>query len=114
MHVASPTEQIKTLHLTHSGATTVMVPVVINASVLVPLNTRLANEQNAYFVEGLLANVVKATGEAWAINATLYWDAGNARFTTTSAGNTKCGKAASVQAAGDTTGVVAFSSGFTP
>jgi len=48
--------------------------------------------------------VAKATGEAWAINAALYWDNSNSRFTTTSSGNTLAGTAASVQASGDTTG----------
>ena len=54
-------------------------------------------------------NLPKATGETWAVGDQLYWDATNKRFTKTSAGNTKWGLAAAVQASGDAFGDVLLS-----
>lgn len=46
----------------------------------------------------------KATGEAWTPGAGLYFDAANKRLTTTSAGNTKVGKATAAALAAATVG----------
>lgn len=48
----------------------------------------------------------KATGAAWAVGDIVYWDDSAKNVTKTSSGNTKIGYATSVQASGDTTGVV--------
>ena len=48
----------------------------------------------------------KATGEAWAEGAILYWDNTNKRLTTTSAGNTKVGTVASAAVSAASTGVI--------
>lgn len=53
--------------------------------------------------------LAKATGETWAVGAQLYWDNTNKRFTTTASGNTAWGRAAAVQASGDTAGAVLLS-----
>lgn len=114
MHVRSPSELIKTIFHTHSSATTAMTPLLINSRLLVPLNTRGSNEQNAYVREGELAGAAKATGETWAPGDKLYWNDTNKNFTKTAGGNTLCGVAGSTQQSGDTTGVVIFDSYFTP
>lgn len=51
-------------------------------------------------------DVPKATGQAWAVGNTLYWDATAKNFTTTSTSNKRAGIAAAVQASGDVTGYV--------
>jgi predicted RecA/RadA family phage recombinase len=53
----------------------------------------------------------KATGEAWAVGALLYWDSGNSRFTTTVGSNTLAGFAAAAALSADTTGKVAIGIG---
>lgn len=53
--------------------------------------------------------LAKATGETWAVGDQLYWDNTNKAFTKTSSGNTAWGRAAAVQASGDTTGAVLLS-----
>lgn len=114
MHVRSPNEQVKTIHHTHTAPTTAMVPIVINGFVLLPLNTRGANEQNAFVRDAELGAAPKATGEVWAPGDLLYWDAAAVKFTKTVGSNTKCGKAGSAQLTADTTGVVILDSYFTP
>jgi len=50
----------------------------------------------------------KIGSQAWTVGAAVYWDAGNARCTTTATGNTLIGKAVTVigSGAGETTGTV--------
>lgn len=48
----------------------------------------------------------RATGTAWAIGDTLYWDAANARLTKTATSNTFVGHAAEAAASGDAEGAV--------
>ncbi|MFG1319841.1 DUF2190 family protein [Xanthobacter autotrophicus] len=48
----------------------------------------------------------KATGEAWAEGAVLYWDNTNKRLTTTASGNTKVGMVASAALSAATTGAI--------
>jgi predicted RecA/RadA family phage recombinase len=47
----------------------------------------------------------KATAEAWSLGAKLYWDAANARLTTTASGNTLVANAFKAALAADTKGV---------
>lgn len=58
---------------------------------------------------GIISGVPKVGSQAWALGQVVYWDNGNARFTTTSAaGLTMCGYTHSVvgSGAGETTGDV--------
>lgn len=55
---------------------------------------------------GQFTGMPKAAGAAWAVGDILYWDNTAFNFTKTSAGNTRVGSAASVQASGDTAGDV--------
>lgn len=48
----------------------------------------------------------KATSQAWAVGAKLYWDDTAKKFTTTSSGNTAAGNAAKAAGSSDTTGHV--------
>lgn len=59
--------------------------------------------------EGIVTGVVtqpKATGQAWAEGAKVYWDNTAKNFTTTSSANTLAGVAAAAALTGDTTGSV--------
>lgn len=55
---------------------------------------------------GVHGPLPKATGEAWAVGAKLYWHNTNLNFTTTAAGTQAAGHAAKAAASGDTTGYV--------
>lgn len=111
MHVASPTHETRTVKFAQSSAvTSAPSVVVVSSKAWVALNESLADADNVYAYECVLANAAKATGEAWAIGAALYWDADPGNFTTTASGNTACGYAGSVEASGATTGTVLFRS----
>jgi len=105
MHIASPSGQIEILsHASGNAVTGAPKFMLLGAKcVYVPANAT-SSQSCGYVTRALIKGVAKATGEAWAINAALYWDNSNSRFTTTSSGNTLAGTAASVQASGDTTG----------
>ncbi len=66
-------------------------------------------EQFTLQLEGAFSDLPKETGTAWAVGDPLYWDAGNSRFTKTSAGNTFAGYAHTAALSADTTGVVLLS-----
>lgn len=105
MHLASPPGQAKILSHASGNAITGAPKFMLLGSkcVYAPANAG-ASDSAGYVVEGFFKGVAKTTGEAWTINAALYWDNSTSKFTTTSSGNTLCGYAASVQASGDTTG----------
>lgn len=50
--------------------------------------------------------VVKTTGEAWAVGDKIYWDNTAKSCTTTASGNTLCGAATEIAASGATVGRV--------
>ena len=102
LQIVSPGNQIKTARFAHSSATTRKVPVVINLRVYVPIESKLANEENEYMYNGELTGAAKATGEAWAIGQAIYWSTANSNFTTTLASNTLCGNATETAIAGAT------------
>lgn len=109
MHVASPSEQIKTRQFAQTSAVTVALSfVLIGSFVFLALNESAANENNAYVIEGLVAEAPKTTGEAWAVGAKLYWDASESKFTTTATDNTLCGRVAAPAISAATTGSVDF------
>jgi predicted RecA/RadA family phage recombinase len=57
-------------------------------------------------LEGVYNAQPKATGEAWAVGQKVYYDAGNARFTTTASTHVWAGWAFEVAQSAATTGVV--------
>jgi hypothetical protein len=102
LQVVSPGNQIKTARFAHSSATTRKVPVVISSRVYVPLESKLANEENEFMYSGEITGAAKATGEAWAIGQAIYWSTANSNFTTTLTSNTLCGNATETAIAGAT------------
>lgn len=63
-----------------------------------------AGELGAVTIHGGVYSETKATGEAWAIGASVYWDATNSRLTTTLTGNTLFGRATAAALSADATG----------
>lgn len=59
----------------------------------------------AGYVQGCYT-VPKATGAAWAVGDTLYWDDTAKNFTKTATSNTKAGYAIAIAASGDATGII--------
>lgn len=106
LQIKSPAAQIKTFGHAHTGATEAKVPVTINARVLIPLNTKGANERNAYVYEAEASGFPKAAG-AIAVGASVYWN--GTAVTTTATDNTLIGVALEASESGDTeTGLVAY------
>lgn len=68
----------------------------------------IANGQNGVVVLTGVFDLPKAPSQAWTVGARVYWDAANARCTTTASGNTLIGAAAAAVGggAGDTVGRV--------
>lgn len=93
LEIVSPTHQIRSDRFAHSAATTAHTPLLINSKLLLPVNTAAANELNEFVREAELSGAACATGEAWSVNAKVYWDNTNSRFTVTASGNTLCGYA---------------------
>ncbi|MFO3704432.1 DUF2190 family protein [Xanthomonas codiaei] len=109
LNIASPSELVKNVGFAHTAATTARVPVVIGGKPLIPINTRAANERNAFVYETEVDNAPAETGVAWAVNDALYWDATNARLTKTATNNTLFGHALQPKAAAAAvSGLVAF------
>lgn len=94
----------RTIPYTPSGA-------AVAAGAIVLLGTRLGIAIND-IADGALGTLAiegnfsmpKATGEAWTLGASLYWDNTNKKLTTTSSGNTLNSIATKAAASGDTTG----------
>lgn len=114
MHVASPSEQTKSLVFSHSSQITANGNngrfLLINSKLALALNASAANAPNVFVVEAHVKDVPKATGEAWGFLTPIYWNNTNSNFTTTSAGNTLCGYATAAALSGDTVGEIFFNS----
>jgi hypothetical protein len=103
--------QEKTLQFAHSAATVAKTPIVSNARAFIPLNTADAGVQNAFWREAEVSGAPKATGEAWSIGDTLYWNATNGNFTKTATSATKCAFALEAALSADAVGgLIAFNS----
>lgn len=114
LNIASPSELVKTVGFAHTAATVARTPVVIGGLLMIPVNSCDANEHNAFAYETEVDNADAATGQAWAVNDPVYFDAANKRLTTASAGNTFFGYALQPKAAdADKSPLVAFNSYFT-
>lgn len=88
-----------------SGGVVAGTAYLIGAVVVVALTTVAQTLKFNALMRGV-GYMPKATGQAWTEGAILYWDNTNKNFTTTSAGNTKCGFASAAAASGDTVGYV--------
>jgi predicted RecA/RadA family phage recombinase len=66
----------------------------------------LALNERGNFDHTGVHRLTKATGEAWAEGAALFWDNTNRRVTTTSSGNTRIGTAANAALSADAVGNV--------
>lgn len=88
-----------------SGGVTSGVPVQIGQLVVVPAVDAAEDERFNGQVVGVFT-MPKATGEAWAEGAIVYWDQSAEEFTTTAAGNLQAGAAAADAESADTTGTV--------
>lgn len=107
MHIASPSGQIKTLNYTNASAVTGAPKfMLLGAKPVLVLNNSDAATSNAYVIEALVNGAPKTTGEAWAVNAALYWDNTAGKWTTTSSGNTLGAYAAAIAGSADTTGPI--------
>lgn len=111
MNIASPSELVKTVGFAHTAATVARTPIAIGGKLMIPVNSRDANEHNAFAYETEVDNAA-CQSEAWAVNAPIYFNAGE--LTTTAAGGAFFGFALQPKAAGVTTSpLVAFNSYFT-
>lgn len=90
---------------TAAGAITSGQPVLMGATVGIAAKSGVSGDVIPVNTEGVY-NVAKTTGQAWAIGALLYWDAGASRFTTTASGNTLAGRAYAAAASGAATGQI--------
>lgn len=83
--------------------------VKVGSIIGVALVSGLAGATVAVQVVGIFSDLPKATGAAWVVGDTLYWDATASKFTKTSTSNTFAGYAAAAAASGDATGSVLLS-----
>lgn len=114
LNIASPSELVKTIGFAHTAATTARTPIAIGGKLLIALNTRGANEHNAFAYETEVDNADCASG-AWAVNAPIYYDAANKQLTATAGSNAFFGYALQPKAAGVTKSpLVAFNTYFAP
>jgi len=104
----SLTHAERTTQLTHTAATTVLTPLLINSRVWIPLNTASANALNAYLWQGEISDAPTNAPEAWAAGDKIYWDNTNSRFTNVATSNTLCGHAIEPKASAATTSGLIF------
>lgn len=78
---------------------------LIGSLVCVAAGTVLNTVSAEWKTSGVFS-LAKATGETWAIGDALYWNNTNKNFTKTATGAYRAGAALSVQASGDTKGMV--------
>lgn len=74
INIASPSELVKTVGFAHSAATTSKTPVAISGQLFIPLNTKGADEHNAFVYESEVDNVPATAAEVWVPGQPLYWD----------------------------------------
>lgn len=81
---------IRTVPYTHSAATSPGDIIVGNGAVLVAVNKKDANAENAYVYEGKV-ELPKQSGLAINAMDAVFWDNTNSYINKTSTGNTACG-----------------------
>jgi predicted RecA/RadA family phage recombinase len=93
-----------------TGGTTAGAGVLVGSIFGVANDTVTAGSTVGLAMFGVFT-LAKATGQAWTVGVTVYWDNTNKNLTTTSAGNTKVGYARDAAASADTTGVAILTLG---
>ncbi|GAA4220257.1 hypothetical protein GCM10022253_23990 [Sphingomonas endophytica] len=95
----------RTLDFVADGAVKAGVPVLVGVILVIPATNAAAGQTYSGWIEGVF--VLPCQGQAWATNCiALYWDAANARVTTSANGNTKIGMTAAPKVAADIVGNV--------
>lgn len=111
MNIASPSELVKTIGFAHTAATTAKVPLLISGKVFIPLNTRKANEHNAFVYESEIDAMKSTAAQAWVPGQPIYLVVATSTLTTADTGNTLFGHALQPKAAAATASpLVAFNS----
>lgn len=107
----TPTGQEKTVQFAHTGATVAKVPILIGGVMYIPLNSADPNILNSYWFYAQVSDAPKVAAQAWSVGQVLYWDDVAKNFTTTAAGNTKCGHVLQAALAADVvSGLIDFDS----
>lgn len=90
-----------------SGGVTVDVPVLIQNVVVVPIESKAQTLAFQGRVEGVISNVLKASGAAWTTGQVLYFDTADATFKTAQSGTARRAAIAAAPAlSADTTGTI--------
>ncbi len=93
--------------LAHTAATTAKLFYLIQAAVVgLALNDAASGENNVFVYESSMVRVPKATGEAWAMGAKIYYSSANSNFTTTSTSNVLAGIVNEDAATADVEGII--------
>lgn len=112
LNIASPSELVKTVGFAHTAATTARTPIAIGGRLMIPVNTRAANEHNAFAYETEVDSA-KCQSAAWNVNDPIYFNASTGELTTTATGAALFGYALQPKAEGVTSSpLVAFNSYF--
>jgi len=90
----------------HSADTTAKIFLLINAFVVMAMNSALANVDNVFVYRAGAIRAPKATGEVWAPLDKIYWNDTNKNFTITVGTNTLAGYVVKDAATGDTEGII--------
>lgn len=102
--ILSPT--YNSVKAAHTAATTTKTFLLVSSKPVLPLNTAAANADNVFVYKCSKVRAPKATGQAWAVLAKVYWDDTAKVFTTTSTSNTLGGYVAEAAASGDAEGII--------
>lgn len=102
LELRSPSNQINQARFAATGATVAKTPFLQNSKVFIPINSADAATESNHVYRSEVSGAPKATGEAWAVAARIYWDNTAGKFTTTSTSNTACGWALATALSGDT------------
>lgn len=98
---------LRQVRAAHSVATVAHMPVVLAGGlVAIPMTSEDADIENVFSIEAEALAVDKATGQAWAGGAKVYWDNTAKKFTITSTSNTLCGRVITPAASADTRGQI--------
>jgi len=93
---------LRTLKYTHNAALVPGDPIVVNSSLLIAVNTSLANAENTFIYQGKV-NLPKTNPLVISALDAVYWDAAASEVNKTSGGNTSCGFCAEAALSADTT-----------
>lgn len=108
LNLASPSELVKTIGFAHTAPTVAREPIAIGGKLMIPVNSRAANEHNAFCYESEVDGAPCQAG-AWSVNAVIYWNGTSKTLTTTAAGGTFFGYALQPKSAGvEVSPLVAF------